>query len=152
VLALPLGGCAIEPNIQPPAGEGKIVCDTYLVLDMCVRDYVGDGIVDMIYFSDTDEIFMYREGMKALIDQVMPFHVCAVPLSHGMQAITNRILERQDLSLTKEIDIARQLISNYMTAKPEIDACNARHAKKSGQRAPQEERFDDENEWDFEQE
>jgi len=143
-----LGGCAIESGIQPRAGEGNIVCDSYLVLDMCVRDYLGDGVVDMIYFSDTDEIFMYREGMKDIVAAVMPFHICAVPLSDGMQAITNRILERQDLSLPNEVQIARQLLSNYMAAKPEIDACHARYAKKSDQGLPPEEEvFGGDEEW-----
>ena len=150
-IVLSLGGCAIEPGIQPQKGEGNIVCDSYLVLDMCVRDYLGDGIVDMIYFSDTDEIFMYREGMKDIMASVMPLHLCAVPLSDGMQAITNRILERQDLSLSNEINIARQLLSNYMAAKPGIDACHARYAKESDQVSPpEEELFGFDDEWDDE--
>jgi len=150
-IVLSLGGCAIEPGIQPQKGEGNIVCDSYLVLDMCVRDYLGNGIVDMIYFSDSDEIFMYRKGMKSLAASVMPLHLCAVPLSDGMQSITNRILERQDLSLTNEINIARQLLSHYMAAKPGIDACHARHAKKSDQISqPEEVFFDFDDEWDDE--
>lgn len=150
-IVLSVGGCAIEPGIQTQEGEGNIICDSYLVLDMCVRDYIGDGIVDMIYFSDTDEIFMYREGMKDVVASVMPFHFCAVPLSDGMQAITNRILERQDLSLSNEIQIARQLLSNYMAAKPEIDACHARYAKKSDQvSSPEEAFFGVDEEWDDE--
>ncbi|MEH6557302.1 MAG: hypothetical protein V7459_13105 [Oceanicoccus sp.] len=150
-IVLALGGCAIESGIQPQKDQGKIICDSYLVLDMCVRDYLDDGIVDMIYFSDTDEIFMYREGMKDFVASVMPLHLCAVPLSDGMQAITNRILDRQDLSLSSEIDIARQLIANYMAAKPEIDACHARHAKKGDVYSPAEDEFfDGDDEWDDE--
>jgi hypothetical protein len=147
-IGLSLSGCAIESGVQPQKGEGNIVCDSYLVLDMCVRDYLGDGIVDMIYFDDTNEIFMYREGMKDVVEPVMPFHICAVPLSDGMQAITNRILERQDLSLSNEIDISRQLLSNYMAAKPEIDACHALHAKKDSQdSSPADVPFDVGEEW-----
>ena len=44
-----------------------------------------------------------------------------------MQATTNRILQRKNLSLTEELVLTRELITNYMAAKPVIDACNARH-------------------------
>ena len=131
-LALPLGillilsGCASTPSPAPAQVEGKIICDSYIVLDMCVRDLVGDGTVDMVYFSDTKEIFMYQEGRQEAVAQVMPLHRCAVPLNPGMQATTNRILGRTDLSFSQEIEITRDLIANYIAAKPTIDACNSR--------------------------
>jgi hypothetical protein len=104
---------------------GKIVCDSYIILTMCVRDLEGDGVVDMIYFTDTREIFMYRDGMKDTVGEVMPFHQCAVTLSPEMQITTNRLLDRENLSLSQELAVTRALIGNYMDAKPEIDACNA---------------------------
>ena len=69
---------------------------------------------------------MYQEGKQALVGKIMPFHRCAVPLDAGMQATTNRILRRTDLSLAEEISITQELIVNYASAKPAIDACNAR--------------------------
>lgn len=68
---------------------------------------------------------MYQDGKRDSVAEVMPFHRCAVPLNEGMQATTNRILNRSDLSLSEEMSIARALISNYVAAKPSIDACNA---------------------------
>ena len=59
-----LASCSSSPKVEPVAEKGKIVCDSYIVLDMCVRDLMGDGTVDMIYFTDTREIFMYGEGMR----------------------------------------------------------------------------------------
>lgn len=120
-----LGSCSSSPNLEPVADKGKIVCDSYIVLDMCVRDLIGDGTVDMIYFTDTREIFMYREGMKETVAKVMSFHQCAVVLSAGMQATTDSILNRENLTLTQELSITKDLISNYFAAKSEIDACNA---------------------------
>ena len=125
-VVLVLAGCARAPSMMPQQAEGKTVCDTYLIQSMCVQDLVGDGIVDLIYFTDTQEIFMYQRGTRDSAAQVMPLHRCAVPLDEGMQATTNRILNREDLSLAEELSITLELIANYMAARPTIDACNAR--------------------------
>lgn len=93
---------------------------------MCVQDLQGDGIVDLIYFTDTKEIFMYQNGKRGSVARAMPFHRCAVPLDEGMQSTTNRILKQEDLSLAEELSITLELIANYVAAKPSIDACNAR--------------------------
>ena len=129
-------------------GKGQVVCDSYLILDMCVRDVVGDGTVDMIYFTDTEEIFMYQAGRKELVAKEMDFHQCAVPLNEGMQDTTNRILQRENLSLTQELAITKDLISNYMAAKPTIDACNANFEKQNTDAEPAEDEFFmDDAEW-----
>ena len=120
-----LAGCASTPDNISQQAKGKTVCDSYLILSMCVQDLHGDGTVDMIYFTDTNEVFMYQGGKQDSVAEVMPFHRCAVPLNEGMQATTNRILNRSDLSLAQEVSITRELISNYVAAKPTIDACNA---------------------------
>jgi hypothetical protein len=125
-LLLLLSGCSSTPTPAPAHVEGKTICDSYIVLDMCVRDLLGDDTVDMVYFSDTMEIFMYQEGRQEAVAAVMPMHRCAVPLNPGMQATTNRILSRADMSFSDEIGITRDLITNYVAAKPTIDACNAR--------------------------
>lgn len=124
-LIMVLEGCAITPDKTAQQAKGVTVCDSYLIMSMCVRDLDGDGTVDMVYFTDTNEAFMYQEGKQGLVAEVMPFHRCAVPLVEGMQATTNRILDRGDLSLVEEMTIARDLLSNYIAAKPAIDACNA---------------------------
>lgn len=131
-MLLALSGCSNTPGRQDAAvtpakaGTDRTICDSYLMQDMCVRDLSGDNTVDMIYFADTNEIFMYQEGRKALVERVMPLHRCAVPLNPGMQTTTNRILHRTNLSLTEEMDITRKLIVNFVAAKPSIDECNAR--------------------------
>jgi hypothetical protein len=119
---------------------------------MCVRDQTGDGTVDLIYFTDTKEIFMYQAGRKDLVSGEMPFHQCAVPLSEGMQDTTNRILLRDQLSLTEELAITKDLISNYMAAKPSIDACNESFARKKGEPSTDEDDFYmGDSDWDEEE-
>ena len=125
-VVLVLAGCAQTPSMAPQPAAGKTVCDTYLIQSMCVQDLQGDGVVDLIYFTDTKEIFMYQNGKRDLVAEAMPCHRCAVPLDEGMQTTTNRILNRENLSLTEELSITMELITNYLDAKPSIDACNAR--------------------------
>lgn len=116
---------------------------------MCVRDIADDDVVDMVYFSDTGEIFMYRAGWKDTVGKVMPFHQCAVALSPQMQETTNRILLRKNLSLGEELAITRDLIANYMAAKPQIDACNASFEDRVEEnRDSQDEFFIEEDAWE----
>jgi hypothetical protein len=146
-----LAGCSSTPVTSTKQAQASVVCDTYIILNMCVEDLAGDGTVDMVYFSDTNEAFMYQQGMHDAVAQVMPLHRCAVPLNAGMQTTTNRILGRENLSLSEELDITRQLIVNYIAAKPTIDACNARFEENNpGAIAQEDEFFIDESDWDIE--
>ena len=144
-----LAGCAAGPTVKEDGSKGKTVCDSYIVLHMCVQDYTGDGVVDLIYFSDTDEIFMYRVGMKEAVASAMPFHQCVVPLSVAMQDISDRILFREDLSFGEELAIKRDLLFAYLAAKPGIDACNESFENKNpGEEQQPEEFFIEVSEWD----
>ncbi|MFT4521044.1 MAG: hypothetical protein ACI9JM_003455 [Halioglobus sp.] len=125
ILCVLLAACVAAPESTSIPGKGKTICDTYLFMSMCVQDVSGDDTVDMVYFTDTLEIFMYQAGREDAVVEVMPFHRCAVPLDEKMQDTTNRILARVDMKISEEIAITRELIDNYLTAKPEIDACNA---------------------------
>ncbi|MEH6609183.1 MAG: hypothetical protein V7696_07410 [Halioglobus sp.] len=149
-LLLLLVGCASSIPPRTEHAGGKTVCDTYLILSMCVQDVSGDDTVDMIYFTDTNEIFMYQEGRRSAVAKFMPFHRCAVPLNEGMQATTNRILNRSDLSLGEEIEITRLLISNYIAARPAIDACNEKFEEEGDEGAAESEFSEFESEWDDE--
>jgi hypothetical protein len=144
-----LVGCASTTPTGVSRVQGKTVCDSYIVMDMCVQDLMGDGTVDMVYFTDTNEVFMYQAGRQDAVAEVMSFHRCAVPLNPGMQSTTNQILARENLSLTQELDITRRLIANYVAAKPTIDACNARFTQKNPDNpAQQDDFFISESDWD----
>ena len=143
LILLSLAACSLDPVVDQKSTQGKTVCDSYIVLDMCVQDVVGDGKVDMIYFTDTREIFMYRAGMKERVGQFMPFHRCAVPLSDEMQATTDRILDRENLSLTEELGITKDLLANYLAARPAIAACETDIRAREGTAEPPGEAAED---------
>jgi hypothetical protein len=146
-----LVGCASTPDHVPLQARGKTVCDSYFFLSMCVQDLHGDGTVDLIYFTDTQEVFMYQDGTQDSVVQVMPFHRCAVPLGVDMQSTANRILNRSDLSLTEELSITRDLISSYVAAKPTIDACNDQFEDATADNQQQNGEFSlFEDDWDIE--
>ena len=150
-VVLVLAGCAQTPSVVPQQAAGKTVCDTYLIQSMCVQDLQGDGVVDLIYFTDIKEIFMYQNGKRDLVAEVMPFHRCAVTLDAGMQATTNRILNRENLSIAEELSITMELITNYLAAKPNIDACNAQVEDNSDKADVPPEGFSQfEEDWDAE--
>ena len=114
-----------------------------------MQDLQGDGVVDLIYFTDTEEIFMYQNGKRDLVAEVMPFHRCAVTLDAGMQATTNRILNRENLSIAEELSITMELITNYLAAKPSIDACNAQFEDNGNEADSPSEGFSQfEEDWD----
>lgn len=131
-----ISACSLDPVVDQSSAVGRTICDSYIVLDMCVQDIVGDKQVDMIYFTDTKEIFMYREGMKEQVGELMSFHRCAVPLSTEMQATTNRILDRANLSFTQELAITKDLLANYLAARPAIKACEAEVRAREGKPLP----------------
>ena len=59
-----LEGCAVTPDKSMQQAKGATVCDSYLVLSMCLQDFDGDETVDLIFFTDTKEVFMYQEGKQ----------------------------------------------------------------------------------------
>jgi hypothetical protein len=68
-----------------------------------------------------------------------------------MQATTNRILNRENLSIAEELSITMELITNYLAAKPSIDACNARFEDNSDKADVPPEGFSQfEEDWDAE--
>ena len=92
-----------------------------------------------------------REGMQEEVARVMNLHRCAVVLNPRMQAVTDRILNRSNLSLSEELKITRELIGGYMAAKPEVDACNERfEAAESGGDAGDDDFSSFETDWDEE--
>ena len=59
--SLLLAACSSAPQnagSQTPQPLSQQFCDSYFIYNMCARDVDADGEVDLMYFTDTNEIFM----------------------------------------------------------------------------------------------
>lgn len=122
---LSLAGCGSLPiGMQPTNSE---YCDNYLIYDMCARDMSGNGIVDLVYFSDTLEVFMFRPGADDNVPSELGVHRCAMPMDEDLIATTSRLFYiDEETSFLERQDIRGAMLIKYVTYMPEVTACNMR--------------------------
>ena len=126
VLLIPLllASCSSSDiaEVRPATSE---YCDNFLVYDMCARDTNRDGVVDVVYFTDTDEVFMYREGMEGLFPRNLEVHQCAQPMDEDLVATTSRLFFINDeTSFLETQDIKGSMMIKYISYMPRVSACN----------------------------
>lgn len=122
-LALTLVNCGSVSDILSP--KNAFYCDNFLVYDMCVRDMNRDGIAEYIYFENSNEIFLYREGTTGRIPRNLTLHRCARQMEADLVATTSRMLFiDEDTSLLERTDIRGALLIKYMALVPEVTACS----------------------------
>lgn len=119
-LLLGLAGCGSN---SPKEAVGKLACESFLIYDLCIHDLTGDGVVDYMYFDDTKEIFMYRQGMEAQVSAVMAMHRCAIPMTEPALKNSSELLYLEERGLGTEMVLKGKLVSNYLQVKSQIDAC-----------------------------
>jgi len=126
VLLIPLllASCSSSDiaGVRPATSE---YCDNFLVYDMCARDTNRDGVVDVVYFTDTDEVFMYREGMEGLFPRNLEVHQCAQAMDEDLVATTSRLFFINDeTSFLEKQDIKGSMMIKYISYMPRVSACN----------------------------
>lgn len=140
VLVLPalvaLASCTSGPG--PASSTGVHRCEAFFIYEVCIADSDRDQAVDFMYFGDDLQIFMYDVAQRDALEDVQPFHECAVPMSRDVRDTSTELLYGDDLSLTQRLALKGSLIKDYREAQPAIDACNTGRA---GAPAPAE--FDD---------
>lgn len=111
-------------GVQPATSE---YCDNFMVYDMCARDTNRDGVVDVVYFTDTDEVFMYREGMEGRFPRNLEVHQCAQAMDEELVATTSRLFYIDDeTSFLEKQDIKGSMMIKYIAYMPRVSACNMR--------------------------
>ena len=84
----------------------NVYCDNFLIYEMCAEDTDNDGIVEHVYFADTSEVFLYRQGAKGSIPDRLDMHRCVRAMDEELVSTTNRVfgvtddttfLEKQDI-------------------------------------------------------
>ena len=126
VHVLMLASCGSLPEGQRPTNA--LYCDNYLMYDMCAEDQNRDGIVDFVYFTDSEEIFMFREGVQERYRGNRDVHRCAQTMDENLVATTSRVFYVDDeTSFLERQDIKGAMMIKYIAYMPEVTACNMRH-------------------------
>ena len=122
-----LGASGARPTIS-------LYCDNFLIYKMCARDMDRDGIVDFVYFEESEEVFMWREGARADVPADMKFHQCAEVMDAELVATTNRVFFVDDeTSYLERQDIRGGMMIKYITALPRVVACKLRADQARGE-------------------
>ena len=102
-------------------------CDNFLIYDMCARDTDRDGIVEVVYFTDTREVFMYHPESEGNYPSDLGLHRCAMPMDEEVVATTNRVFYVDDsTTFLEKQDIKGAMMLKYVAFLPEVTACNLR--------------------------
>jgi hypothetical protein len=119
---LSLSSCAME---APEVGAtGALYCDNFLVYEMCAQDMNRDGIVEYVYFPDSNEIFMYRAGTDGEVPAELQMHRCAVMMDEDLVATTSRVFFVDEAtSYLEKQDIRGAMLIKYISYMPGVTAC-----------------------------
>ncbi len=141
LLPLMLAACAAPPSVKHDSDTAAVVesapewaaarkpvytlyCDNFFIYEMCAKDIDNNGDVDLVYFSDSKEIFLYREDVQAAVSADLSFHTCAQPMDEELAAIGSELLYiSDDMSFFERLEIKRRMLTSYARYKPQINAC-----------------------------
>jgi hypothetical protein len=120
-----LASCSSLPDGARPVNAQY--CDNFLIYDMCARDVNRDGVVDVVYFTDTKEVFMYNPDIEGNFPNDLGVHRCVMPMDKDIVATTNRVfyVDESTPFLEKQ-DIKGAMMVKYVANMPEVTACNLR--------------------------
>ena len=125
VLGLLVASCVSYPSGEKPTNS--LYCDNIMVYEMCVTDLNGDGEIEFVYFEGSQQAFMYRPGALRRLPKSLSMHPCATEMDEEMVRTTSRMFYiDESTTLLEKTDIRGTLLLRYMTALPEITACNLR--------------------------
>lgn len=131
-------GCASTSNTnQPPSSDDRvsetanpIYCDNYLLYRMCASDIDSNGDVDVMYFEDTNEIFMIKEGINPTIsDSQLTLHDCVQTMNSSMETLGDQLLMiNEDTPALSKVGLKSKLMLQYARYLPKINSCGGNSA------------------------
>lgn len=121
-------GC--RTSLEGKGLTSNLYCDNVLVYHVCASDPDSDGVVDFVYFSANEEVFMFSEGGLDLKPEDQPTHRCMKKMEDDLVVTTSRLfyLDENSTALEKT-DIRGSMMIKYLAYLPEITACNLRAEK-----------------------
>lgn len=125
-----LAGCSSAP--QQAESTDPIVrdtyCDSYLVYDMCVQDVDEDGIADLMYFKDTQEVFMVTSQQLQSPTRDFSLHRCVQEMDAATQAASTRLLTIDEhTGMMRKTQLKSKLMLVYMHYYNDIQSCMNGH-------------------------
>ncbi len=120
---LSLSACSLTGIGDRPVSD--LYCDRFLVYDMCAQDLDSDGVVEFVYFPDSKDVFMYREGADEIVPIELNMHRCAVLMDESLVATTSRVFYVGDeTTFLEKQDIKGAMMIKYIAYMPGVTACN----------------------------
>jgi hypothetical protein len=97
---------------------------------MCAQDLNGDGVVEYVYFEDTKNVFMYREGTDVDIPTDLSLHPCAQLMDEELIATTSRVFYmNEETTYLERQDIRGAMMLKYVSYMPRVVTCNLQNAQ-----------------------
>jgi hypothetical protein len=120
-----LAGCSSSTDLNLPVSD--FYCDNFLMYEMCAQDLDRDGRVELVYFTDTNEVFLYRDGSKSTLPGSLSMHRCAQPMNEDIVRDTSRLFYISDeTSYLERSDIRGSLMMSYVGFLPKVAVCSER--------------------------
>jgi hypothetical protein len=101
-------------------------CDSFMAYDMCAVDISHSGDVDMIYFEDTNEVFMVNPASDDTLWSALPLHECVQSMDGNMQSASNDLLTiTDDTGMLTKTKMKARLMLSYSKYMNEIRRCKS---------------------------
>lgn len=103
-----------------------LYCDNFLIYEICAQDLDDDGIVELVYFEDTYEVFLWREGADRRLPANLLMHRCAQQMDDDIINNTSELFFITDeTNYIERADIKSALLFSYAGFMPRVMRCNA---------------------------
>ena len=148
LICLLLSACSSAPEKKPTVVAEY--CDSYFIYTMCIKDLNADGKADLMYFNDSDEIFMVvPEFLNTPVAGLVP-HPCVQIMDEGLRKTSTDVLAAQvESTVLERAQIKSKLILHYTRYLPKISRCHKPETNGSSQGESEEDDFGDEEFDDF---
>lgn len=125
IFALLLGGCAGSPQRPAVAAAVEEYCDSYIGYRMCIRDLNADGQADLMFFRDTNEIFMAAPEFINTPVAGLVRHKCIQVIDKSLRKTSSDVLAAQiESTVLERAQIKSTLILHYTRYIGRINRCH----------------------------
>lgn len=122
-LSVTLVYCSSSLDMSRPVSD--FYCDNFLIYDMCAQDLDQDGKVELVFFTDTQEVFLYRDVTDAELPATLSMHRCAQPMNEDIVRNASRLFYISDQTgYLERNDIKSSLMLSYVSYLPRVAGCD----------------------------